>query len=192
MSGVKEEVRSSESVRPGRRRPRIVAWAVVVVLVLVSVGVIIFAGTKDLAGLAIGNTKPSAAAAPSASAAVTQAPSAPASALARFDPSGADEANLQLFKGQLTKAAHSASADSVTAKVLTDALIGAGFDAAAMQHSGDQTSAKLQAPTLTVSVRLQNSCLIGQFIRSDASVATELAAPIETGACLIGQSVPVK
>lgn len=190
MSGVKEEVRSSESVRPRRRGPRVIAWAIVVVLVLASVGVVIFAATKDLAGLTLANTKPSAASAPSAS--VTPSLSAAASALARFDPSAADQANLQLFKAELTKAGHSTSADSVTGKVLTDALIDSGFDAAAMRHSGDQTSANLQAPTLTVSVRLQNSCLIGQFVRSDASVVAELTAPIETGACLIGQSVPVK
>jgi hypothetical protein len=76
--------------------------------------------------------------------------------------------------------------------VLTDALTAAGFGVAAMQRTADQTSANLQVPTLTVSVRVGTSCFIGQFVRSDASISTELATPIETGACLIGQTVPVK
>jgi hypothetical protein len=168
----------------------VVAWIVVAVLVAVSVALVASAVTKDLAGLSFGG-KPGARAAalPSGSATPTAATTAPV--LTRFDPAAADEANLLLFKDALTKAAHSKAADSVTGKVLMDSLVAAGFDVAAMQRTADQTSANLQTPTLTVSVRLQKSCLIGQFVRSDASVSTELTAPIETQACLIGQTVPV-
>ncbi|MCH6471820.1 DUF6993 domain-containing protein [Sinomonas terrae] len=114
----------------------------------------------------------------------------PAAALARFDPSATGAANLDLFKRTLEKAAQSTAASSVEAKTLTTALTGVGFNAAAMQQSADQTSANLQAPTLVVSVRLGAQCLVGQFVRSDASISTEIAAPIQTGACLIGRQSP--
>ncbi|NUP74237.1 MAG: hypothetical protein HOQ07_06265, partial [Sinomonas sp.] len=109
----------------------------------------------------------------------------------RFDPSAPEGENLQLFGSVLEKAARSTAAGSVTAKTLTDALLAAGFTAGSMQRTADQTSAKLQAPMLTVSVRLNGACLIGQFDRSDASMSTQLAAPIGTGACLIGETVPL-
>lgn len=111
--------------------------------------------------------------------------------LARFDPSAPASANLELFKRALDKAAQSTPASSVEGKTLTDALAGVGFSGAAMQQSADRTSANLQAPTLMVSVRVGAQCLVGQFVRSDASVSTEIAAPIQTGACLIGRQAPV-
>lgn len=192
MSGLREEVRTRVVAKP-RCRPRIVA-SIAIVLVLVAAGLAFFAVTKDLAGLTIGGSEPgvSPPASPSASPRVTTAPAQTAPTPVRFDPAGSDDANLQLFRGVLTKAAGSASSSSITGKVLTDALVAVGFDAAAMQRTADQTSANLEAPTLTISVRLQTSCLIGQFVRSDASVTTELTAPIETRACLIGETIPVK
>jgi hypothetical protein len=127
-----------------------------------------------------------------APASATPTPTSTARALARFDPAAADDANLQLFRGELTKAAGSASPSSITGKVLTDALVAAGFDVMKMQRTADQTSAKLQTPTLTISVRMQKSCLVGQFVRSDASISTEITTPIETGGCLIGETGPIK
>jgi hypothetical protein len=189
VSEVKEEVRPREASRE-RRRPRLSRSIVVTVLVLASVGLAVSAATKDLAGLTIGAGKPKVEAAVPPSA--TPTPTLTARALARFDPAASDDANLQLFGGELAKAAGSAPSSSITGKTLTDALIAAGFDVTTMRRTADQTSANLQAPTLTVSLRLQKSCLVGQFVRSDASISTELAAPIETGACLIGQTTPVK
>ena len=189
MSEVKEQVRPREAER-AQRKPRLFSWIVAAVLVLASAGLAVFATTKDLAGLNISGGKPKveAVAPPSA----TPTPTPTARALSRFDPTASDDANLQLFRGELTKAAGSAPSSSITGKVLTDALVGAGFDVTTMQRTADQTSANLEAPTLTVSVRLQKSCLVGQFVRSDASISTELTAQIETSACLIGQTIPVK
>ncbi|WP_415853795.1 DUF6993 domain-containing protein [Sinomonas sp. G460-2] len=191
MSEVKEgEVRAKPEGR--RRPPRGVAVLVTVVAALVVLGAVavvvggLFAPPRqDGAG---------PAASPSASATRTTAAASPTPtkpALARFDPSVPDADNLVLFGSALTKAAQSVSTQQVSAKTLTDALAAAGFSAGAMQRTADQTSANLQAPTLTVSVRLNGTCLVGQFVREDASVSTELAAPISTGACLVGQTAPV-
>lgn len=135
------------------------------------------------------SSAPSPTPTPTASSATASAPAAVS--LARFDPSAPDAANLDLFKRTLDKAAQTTAASSVEAKTLTDALAAAGFNPAAMERSVDKTSADLQAPTLVVSVRLGAQCLLGQFVRSDASVSTEVAAPIQTGACLIGRQSPV-
>ena len=114
--------------------------------------------------------------------------SAEASAgLSRFDPAAPNAANLKLFNLMLVRAAQSTPSSSIDGKALADALTAAGFNAAAMQRSADRTSSNLQAPTLTVSVRLRTMCLVGQFVRSDASISTETASPIGTGACLIGR-----
>jgi hypothetical protein len=191
VSEVREKTRPRQAARE-QRKPRLFRWIVVTVLVLASAGVAFGAATKDLAGLDVGAGKPRVEAVAPPSSAPTPSPTPTTRALARFDPTAPDDANLGLFKGELTKAASSGPSSSITGKVLTDALIAAGFGAPTMQRTADQTSANLQAPTLTVSVRLQKSCLVGQFVRSDASISTELTTPIETSACLIGQTIPVK
>jgi hypothetical protein len=156
-------------------------------VVAVVVGAVVALSTGS-AGVDTSAGQPSGSASHAASAA-SPAPSRPP--LVRFDPTAADRDNLEIFGRALTKAGQSTTSQSVTAKTLIDALVDAGFTAGPMQRTADQTSANLQAPTLTVSVRLGGVCLIGQFVRSDASISTELAAPIGTGACLIGQTSPL-
>ncbi|WP_136610348.1 DUF6993 domain-containing protein [Sinomonas albida] len=191
MSEVKEgeaRVEPEGRRRPLRRGVALLVVAVIALAVLAAIAVVV-------GGTSAPRTASSAPAATSqATVSRTAAPSAPVSTkapLARFDPAAPDGENLTLFGSVLTKAAQSTSSQSVTAKTLTDALVAAGFSGGAMQRTADQTSANLQAPTLTVSVRLGGTCLVGQFVRQDASVQTEVAAPIGTGACLIGQTAPV-
>lgn len=164
------------------------AWAAIVVVLLAVGG---YGLTGALHGLDFGAVRQASAPLPSMARASPQLPASavdPARAgLSRFDPSAPDAANLELFKLTLDKAAQSTSSSSVDGKTLTDALTAVGFEAAAMQRSSDRTSANLQAPTLTVSVRLRAACLVGQFVRSDVSISTETASPIATGACLIGR-----
>jgi hypothetical protein len=175
-------------------RTKNLVWAAVVV-VLLMVGGIGLAGA--LRGLDLAQALPgAAAAAPTApggsatSAATSAAPSAAASpsrSLSRFDPSASAAENLSLFTRTLETAARSTASSSVDAATLTGALASAGFAPSAMQWSADRTSANLQAPVLTVSVRVGPECLIGQFVRSEASVSAEIAAPLAQGTCLIGR-----
>lgn len=178
-------------------RMKNLVWAAVVA-VLLAVGGIGLAGALqdiDLGAAARGSAAgPTAApSAPPGSGAATSAPAAPAPtasparSLSRFDPSASAAENLGLFTRVLEGAARSASSSSVDAATLTGALAAAGFAPSAMQRSADQTSANLQAPVLTVSVRVGGDCLMGQFVRSDASISTEVAAPVAQGTCLIGR-----
>lgn len=187
-------------------RTRNLVWAAVVV-VLLAVGGIGLAGALqglDLGAAVRGSGAGSSAgagagaagtpsaqpgtAAPAASAPATPSPtSSPARSLSRFDPGASPTENLGVFTRTLEGAARSASSSSVDAATLTGALAAAGFAPSAMQRSADQTSANLQAPVLTVSVRVGADCLVGQFVRSDASISTEIAAPVAPGTCLIGR-----
>ena len=186
MSEVKEGEVSAGS--EGRRRSlKWIAWVGAAAAVL-AVGVVAAVVAGLFAPPRQGARVPSAQASHTA-AAVSPSPSKPP--LARFDPTAPDGDNLQLFASALTKAAQSTPSGSVTTKTLTDALAASGFDAGSMQRSADQTSANLQAPMLTVSVKLSRACLIGQYVRQDASVSIQLAAPIGTGACLIGETAPL-
>ncbi|MEA5457003.1 hypothetical protein SPF06_19950 [Sinomonas sp. JGH33] len=172
-----------------RRRPgRVAAGVALVVAALVVAVAALLTTSGGWRAFLPHPAAPSAAASPNAA---TPSPAPTRPLLARFDPLASDGDNLQLFGSVLTRAAQSTSSSSVTAKTLTDALVAVGFSPASMQRTADQTSANLQAPTLTVSVKYGGGCLIGQFVRSEASVSTELAAPIGTGACLVGETAPV-
>lgn len=173
-------------------RVKNLVWAAVVA-VLLTVGGIGLAGA--LQGLDLRPAPRDLAAAPSASPsgqpdAVPAAPTptgSPSRTLSRFDPDASAAENLGAFTRTLEGAARSGSASSVDAATLTRALAAAGFPSSAMQRSADRTSANLQSPVLTVSVRLGADCLLGQFVRSEASVSTEVAAPLAQGTCLIGR-----
>lgn len=176
-------------------RTKNLVWAAVVV-VLLAVGGIGLAGALQGLDLGAGSTGGAAgtpSARPGTAAPATSAPAAPsptpspARSLSRFDPGASPTENLGVFTRTLEGAARSASSSSVDASTLTGALAAAGFAPSAMQRSADQTSANLQAPVLTVSVRVGADCLVGQFVRSDASISTEIAAPVAQGACLIGR-----
>lgn len=114
------------------------------------------------------------------------APTTPA--LTRFDPSASQSAVLQLFTSVLKQAV--AQAGEPDGKALAAALAAAGFDPAAMQRSADRTSVDLAAPSVSVSVRVGQTCYVGQFVRADRSVATGVTSPISTAACLIGRLAP--
>jgi hypothetical protein len=173
-------------------------WAAVIA-VLLAVGGIGLAGALqglDLGagarGSAAGSTEPptapTGAGTPASSAPATPAPTPSAvRSLSRFDPGASAAENLGVFTRALDGAARSASSSSVDAATLTGALKAAGFAPSAMQRSADETSANLQAPVLTVAVRVGGDCLVGQFVRSDASISAEVAAPVAQGTCLIGR-----
>ena len=171
-------------------------WAGVLVLLL-AVGAYGLSGALqgiDLRGVGVPGMAPSAspaltagAASPSPTSAPSPSPTSAPAATERFDSAASDTANLAVFKRALGAVAAATPPSGVEAKTLADALVGAGFDASGIQRSADRTSANLQVPTITVAVRLHSSCLIGQYVRSDASISAEVTAPISTGSCLIGR-----
>ncbi|MDQ4502972.1 hypothetical protein [Sinomonas sp. ASV322] len=166
-----------------------VRGAVVAVLALAgAVGLVATLASGPLAGLFRPQGAPPSPVPASPSPSLS--PSAiPTPGLARFDPAASDGAVLQLFARVLKQSVDSAGEPD--GKALTGALAAAGFDPRAMQRSADRTSVDLPAPSISVSVRVRDTCFVGQFVRAERSVVGEVTAPISTGACLIGQTVPV-
>ncbi|BCT77045.1 hypothetical protein SCMU_28870 [Sinomonas cyclohexanicum] len=107
-------------------------------------------------------------------------------------PASGGREDLELFTSTLETAARATRPSSLTARTLTDALTAAGFDPDAMERTADRTSANLASPALTVSVRLGPTCLIGQYVRADASIVANRDEAVGSGTCLVGRTAPVE
>ncbi|PPG38630.1 DUF6993 domain-containing protein [Rathayibacter sp. AY2B5] len=146
-----------------------------------------------LGGLAVclsGCTSPSAPdPVVSSSAAEAPAPAESAAPVA-FVPGGTTEQNLPVFEQTLRAAAE--PDPEVSGSSVVDALVAAGFSRESMQLTADETSVGLDADSVQVSVKLGESCLIGQYGPKSGGVRTVIAAPIATGACLVGRTVPIQ
>ncbi|PPG62770.1 hypothetical protein C5C69_04285 [Rathayibacter sp. AY1C7] len=146
-----------------------------------------------LGGLAVclsGCTSPSAPdAVVSSSAAEAPAPAESAAPVA-FVPGGTTEQNLPVFEQTLRAAAE--PDPEVSGSSVVDALVAAGFSRESMQLTADETSVGLDADSVQVSVKLGESCLIGQYGPKSGGVRAVIAAPIATGACLVGRTVPIQ
>ncbi|PPH30013.1 DUF6993 domain-containing protein [Rathayibacter sp. AY1F9] len=146
-----------------------------------------------LGGLAVclsGCTSPSAPdPVVSSSAAEAPAPAESAAPVA-FVPGGTTEQNLPVFEQTLRAAAE--PDPEVSGSSVVDALVAAGFSRESMQLTADETSVGLDADSVQVSVKLGESCLIGQYGPKSGGVRAEIAAPIATGACLVGRTVPIQ
>ncbi|PPG60201.1 hypothetical protein C5C86_03985 [Rathayibacter sp. AY1E4] len=146
-----------------------------------------------LGGLAVclsGCTSPSAPD-PVVSSSAAEAP-APAESTApvAFVPGGTTEQNLPVFEQTLRAAAE--PDPEVSGSSVVDALVAAGFSRETMQLTADETSVGLDADSVQVSVKLGESCLIGQYGLKSGGVRAVIAAPIATGACLVGRTVPIQ
>ncbi|PPH13254.1 hypothetical protein C5C71_01485 [Rathayibacter sp. AY1C1] len=148
-----------------------------------------------LGGLAVclsGCTSPSAPD-PVVSSSAAEAPApAPAESTApvAFVPGGTTEQNLPVFEQTLRAAAE--PDPEVSGSSVVDALVAAGFSRETMQLTADETSVGLDADSVQVSVKLGESCLIGQYGPKSGGVRAVIAAPIATGACLVGRTVPIQ
>jgi hypothetical protein len=129
---------------------------------------------------------PPAAESPSASAAPSTEERATPVA---FVPGGTAEENLPFFREIVTAAA--GSDPETPGRSVVDALVAAGFAKESMQLTADETSVGLEADSVQVSVKASDACLIGQYGPKVDGVRAVVAAPIATGACLIGSTVPL-
>ncbi|PPG16800.1 hypothetical protein C5D36_06545 [Rathayibacter sp. AY1C6] len=125
----------------------------------------------------------------SSSAAEAPAPAESAAPVA-FVPGGTTEQNLPVFEQTLRAAAE--PDPEVSGSSVVDALVAAGFSRETMQLTADETSVGLDADSVQVSVKLGESCLIGQYGPKSGGVRAVIAAPIATGACLVGRTVPIQ
>lgn len=127
---------------------------------------------------------------PAPDAPVRPAPTAPATA-PTLVPGGSAEENLPFFQQTLLDFAGGAA--PIEGQPVVDALVGAGFDRAAMQVSFDRTQTNLVSDNIFVSVRIAESCLIGQLITADRSLVAEVAPALgpDQNICLIGTTRPI-
>jgi hypothetical protein len=119
---------------------------------------------------------PSATASPGRTAAPAPAPS--------YRPDGTAQANKAWFDAVNTKLfAANAGANG---RAIIDSLVSAGFDKAAMQVTPDKTSINGGVDSILFSVKIGDSCLLGQHGGGGYSSAVEKA--LGSGLCLIGKT----
>jgi hypothetical protein len=116
-------------------------------------------------------------------------PTASAPATVALVPGGTAQENLPYFD-QVNKATLAAKPDA-TGRDFIDALVAAGFPRADMQLTVDTTTIGLKANSIQFSVKLGDTCLIGQN-GADAGGYNSMVTPVlATGACLVGQTRPI-
>lgn len=100
-------------------------------------------------------------------------------------PDGSADDNLPIF----TQTAQSVwdSEQRAEGRAYIDALVGVGFDKAAMQVTNDQSTVGNATESLQFSVRWGDTeCLIGQVGPSTGQLVTQVMPQLAEGRCLIG------
>lgn len=137
----------------------------------------------------VGGASPTGSPTATATAGAPGSPTASTQPTAALVPGGTAQQNLPYFD-QVNRATLAANPDA-KGRDFIDALVAAGFDKAAMQVTVDTTTIGLKANSIQFSVKLGDSCLIGQN-GADAGGYNSMVTPVlATGACLIGQTRPI-
>lgn len=104
-------------------------------------------------------------------------------------PNGTAEQNLPFF--DKVNRATLAAKPNAQGRDFIDALVKAGFAKADMQLTVDTTTIGLKANSIQFSIRLGDTCLIGQN-GADAGGYHSMTTPVlSTGRCLIGDTRPI-
>ena len=158
---------------------------------LLSVIVITLGLSLALAGCVSGGHSPSSSArasssgrVPTATPGATATPSAPA-----LVPGGTAQQNLPFFD-KVNRATLAANPNA-TGRDFIDALAVAGFPKADMQVTVDTTTIGLKANSIQFSVRMGETCLIGQNGADAGGYNSQVTPVLATGACLIGDTRPI-
>ncbi len=89
--------------------------------------------------------------------------------------------NLPYF--ELTLAESGAGVLPVSAEEITQALVGAGFQAADIEMTPENSLIALPADSVSVAVAFAGECLVGQY--TDEWLAVDVVAPLPDGRCLV-------
>lgn len=117
-------------------------------------------------------------------------PSRPAPTIEVTNPeflaSGTAEDNLDFFTYTLLNFVD--SEEPITSDNMITAIATAGFSKNAMQHTQDKTKTDLEAESVTVSVLIEEDCLLGQIARKKRELFVNLAPAVgpDKNICLIG------
>jgi hypothetical protein len=108
--------------------------------------------------------------------------------LPKFDEARGAEGNMVLFGGTIRE-----QIDKVGWLVPTErvarALIAAGFSRKGIEFSPNYTSLGMKPDSITVAVKLDKQCIIGQYGPAFKDVAVSVAPFLATGGCLLGRSI---
>ncbi|MFC5338100.1 DUF6993 domain-containing protein [Leucobacter denitrificans] len=106
-------------------------------------------------------------------------------------PEGSAEAKFADFTAALKSFA--GGTEAVRGQPIVNSLVSAGFDKSAMQVSFDTSRTNLVADSIFVSVRIDESCLLGQITTESRELVTDLAPAVgpDQNICLIGQTRPI-
>lgn len=104
-----------------------------------------------------------------------------------YRPDGTAQANKAWFDAVNTKLF--AANGGANGRAIIDSLVSAGFDKAAMQVTPDKTSINGGVDSILFSVKIGDSCLLGQHGGGGYSSAVEKA--LASGLCLIGKTRPI-
>ncbi|GAB3577360.1 hypothetical protein GCM10027406_11610 [Leifsonia lichenia] len=150
-------------------------------LLVAAAGALVVAGA--LAGCVGGTPSPATTA---ATASPTPTSSATPPAEPALVPGGTAEQNLPFFD-KVNRATLAAN-PSAKGRDFIDALVAAGFDKSTMQLTVDTTTIGLAANSIQFSIKLGDTCLIGQN-GADAGGYNSMTTPVlGNGGCLIGQT----
>jgi hypothetical protein len=119
----------------------------------------------------------------------TPTPTPSSSAAPALVPGGTAAQNLPYFD-QVNKATIAAN-PGAQGRAFIDGLVAAGFPKADMQVTADTTTIGLKANSIQFSVRLGQTCLIGQYGADAGGYQSTTSAALATGGCLIGQTRPI-
>ena len=148
------------------------------------------AGFFALGVVLVGCTSPSPSSTPTPTSSTSAGPRSTVTAtpvpvpVAGFLPGGTAQANKAWFDAVNTKLF--AADASANGRAIIDSLVTAGFDKAAMQVTPDKTSINGEVDSILFSVKIGDSCLLGQHGGGGYSSAVEAA--LKSGLCLIGKT----
>lgn len=82
-----------------------------------------------------------------------------------------------------------AAGGALDGRAFIDNLVAAGYPKADMEVTPDSTAINLAADNIQFSIRLNGTCLIGQY--GNIGYASTTADILSTGRCLVGQTRPI-
>ncbi|WP_395639364.1 DUF6993 domain-containing protein [Pseudolysinimonas sp.] len=145
-----------------------------VVVALAGIGALTLAGCVDA-------PEPT----PTPTADVSSAPSAPAEP--EIDLDGSATQNLPYFDRVNNELVSAGGA--LDGRAFIDNLVAAGYPKTDMEVTADRTAIDLAADNIQFSVRLNGTCLIGQY--GNIGYASTTAQLLSTGRCLVGATRPI-
>lgn len=139
------------------------------------VGVVALGGAVALAGCSHTQVQP-----------VPTTPPATEEPTESVDPDSA-EGRLDAFDEAIAQAQQGGA--GVDRDVYVDALVEAGFDTEWMEATDSIDSLGAPVTFIELAVRIGDTCIVGQA--GEGGTSTMLAAPLQTGKCLVGSTPPI-